>query len=144
MPCHVSDMCPVIGLNTLESGSDSELSTQSARMITINEACGDPLEVNNAYAMESSKEEVPLPRRSARRKRPTPGCHLYDHQITGREGVEKLKGRTCRLLLPMSQRGFVVQRDNKRCAVYAGGTADVYMNPATVPGWIKTGGELNK
>ena len=46
MPYHVRDLCPVIGLDTSEGGSDSELSTQSARVITINEARGDPLEVN--------------------------------------------------------------------------------------------------
>ena len=34
MPRHVRDLRPVIGLDTLENGSDSELSTQSARMIT--------------------------------------------------------------------------------------------------------------
>ena len=51
--------------------------------------------------------------------------------------VVKLKGRTRRLLPPMSQPGFIVQRDNERPAVYAGGTADVYMNPATIHGWIK-------
>ena len=51
--------------------------------------------------------------------------------------VEKLKCRTLRLLPPMSQPGFVVQRDNEWHAVYAGRTADVYMNPATVSGWIK-------
>ena len=118
MPCHVRDLRPVIGLNTSESGSDSELSTQSARMITINEARDDPLEVNNAYATndtstdESSEEEVPLPRKSTRRKRRAPGCHLCDHKIT--EGlVVKLKGRTRRLLPPMSQPEFVVQRDNE-------------------------------
>ena len=78
----------VIDLNTSESGSDSELSTQSAKMI-INEVCSDPLEVNNMYAMddtsadELSKEEVPLPQRSARCKRPTPVCHLCDHEIAG-------------------------------------------------------------
>ena len=48
MPHHVRDLRPVIGLDTSESGSDSELSTQSARMITINEVRGDPLEVNTA------------------------------------------------------------------------------------------------
>ena len=67
MPCHVRDMCPVIGLNYPKSGSDSKFSIQSTRMITINEACGDLLEVNNAYAMDDtsadklSEEEVPLP-----------------------------------------------------------------------------------
>ena len=76
MPCLVRDLCPVIGLDTSESGSDSGFSTQSVRMITVNEVCDDPLEVNTAYATddtsadESSEEEVPLPRRSARRKRP--------------------------------------------------------------------------
>ena len=38
----------------------------------------------------------------------------------------------------MSQLGFVVQRDNEWRAVYAGGTADVYVNPK------KPGGELNQ
>ena len=47
MPCHVRDLRPVIGLNTLECGSDSKLSTQSARKVTIDEAQGDPQEVNN-------------------------------------------------------------------------------------------------
>ena len=89
MPCYVQDLHPVIGLDASDSGSDSGLSTQSARMITINEVCGDPLEVNTAYAMDdtsadkSSEEEVPLPRRSARCKRPTQGYHLCDHEITG-------------------------------------------------------------
>ena len=62
--------------------------------------------------------------------------------------VVKLKGRTRRLLPPMSQPGFAVQRDNEWRAVYAG----VYVNPATDPGWIKkttkkqnkTGGEPNE
>ena len=54
-------------------------------MITINEVRGDPLEVNTAYATddtsadESSEEEVPLPRRSARRQETRPVC---DHEIT--------------------------------------------------------------
>ena len=51
--------------------------------------------------------------------------------------VVKLKGRPRRLLSLMSQPGFVIQRDNEWHAVYAGGTADVYMNPATVHSWIK-------
>ena len=38
--------------------------------------------------------------------------------------------------------GFVFQRENEWYAVYASRTADIYVNPATVPGWIKkTGGE---
>ena len=32
---------------------------------------------------------------------------------------------------------FVVQRDNEWHAVYAGRTADVYVNLAKIPGWIK-------
>ena len=89
MPRHVRNLRPVIGLDTSERGSDSELSTQSARVITINEACGDPLQANTAQvtddtsADESFEEEVVLPRRSARRKRSTPVCHLCDHEITG-------------------------------------------------------------
>lgn len=35
MHCHVKDLHPIIGSSALESGSDSESSTQSARMITI-------------------------------------------------------------------------------------------------------------
>ena len=35
MPCHVRDLRPVISLDTPESGSDSKLSTQNVRMITI-------------------------------------------------------------------------------------------------------------
>ena len=67
MPHQARDLHPFIGLNTSESGSDNKLSTRSARMITINKVCSDPLEVNKAYAKddtsadESSKEEVPLP-----------------------------------------------------------------------------------
>ena len=62
-----------------------------------------------------------------------------------KEIVVILKGRTHRLLPPMSQPKFVVQRDNEWRAVYASRTADVYMNPATVPGWIKKiGGEPNE
>ena len=92
MPRHVRDLRPVIGLNTSESGSDSELSTRSARVITINEARSDPLKVNNTdttddtSADESFEEEVPLPRRSARLKRSVPVCHLCDHQIMGECG----------------------------------------------------------
>ena len=48
----------------------------------------------------------------------------------------KFKGRACRLLPQMSQPGFVVQRDEWH-AVYAGRTADVYMNPATLPSRVK-------
>ena len=51
--------------------------------------------------------------------------------------VVKLKGRTRRLLPLMSQPGCVVQRDNKWRAVYTGGTADIYMNSATVHSRIK-------
>ena len=51
--------------------------------------------------------------------------------------VVKLKGRTRRLLPPMSQAEFVVRRDNAWRAVYAGGTGDVFVNPATVHSWIK-------
>ena len=89
MPHHVRDLHPIIVLDTSEGGSDSELSTQSARVITINEARGDPLEVNTMHvtddtsADESFEEEVVLPRRSARRKRSTLVCHLCDHEITG-------------------------------------------------------------
>ena len=57
MPRHVRDLCLVIGLNTSESGSDSKLSTQSARMITIKEACGDPLEVNTVYATDDTSAD---------------------------------------------------------------------------------------
>ena len=42
------------------------------------------------------------------------------------------------------QTGFVVQWDNEGHAVYADRTANIYMNQATVPGWIKTGGELKE
>ena len=52
----------------------------------------------------------------------------------------KLKGRTCRLLSLISQPGFVIQRDKWR-AVYAGRTANIYVNSAIIRGWIKTGGE---
>ena len=95
MPHHIRDLHPVIGLDTSESGSDSEFLTQSARMITINEVRGDPLEVNTMYATdnisadESSEEKMPLPRRSTKGKRPAPGCHLFDHEIT--VGGVKLK-----------------------------------------------------
>ena len=88
MPRHVRDLCPVISLDTSEGGSDSDLSTQSERVITINEARGDPLKVNTEHvtddtsADESFDEEVVLPRRSARHKRSTPACHLCDHEIT--------------------------------------------------------------
>ena len=51
--------------------------------------------------------------------------------------VVKLKGKTHSLLLLMSQPGFIVQRDSEWHAVYAGKTADVYVNPPTVHGWIK-------
>ena len=51
--------------------------------------------------------------------------------------VVKLKGRTRRLLPLMSQPGFVVQTDNKWHAAYAGRLANVYVNLATIPGWIK-------
>ena len=94
MPRHVRDLRPVISLITSESGSDGKLSTQSARVITINEARGDLLEVNNVYttndtsANELSKEEVPLPQKNSRRKRQALGCHLCDHQITGGGGSE--------------------------------------------------------
>ena len=89
MPRHVRDLRPVIGLDTSEGGSDSELSTQSARVITINKARDDPLEVNTAHvtddtsADESFEQEVVLLRRSARHKRYSPLCHLCDHEITG-------------------------------------------------------------
>ena len=76
-----------MGSNTLENGSDNELSTHSARTIIINIACSDPPEVGNPDAIddisadESSEEEVALPQRSARGKRPALGCYLCDHQI---------------------------------------------------------------
>ena len=46
--------------------------------------------------------------------------------------VVKFKGRTRRLLLLMSQLGFVVQRDNEWRALYAGRTVDVYVNSAII------------
>ena len=100
MPRHVRDLRPVIGLDTSEGGSDGELSTQSTRVITINEARGDPLEVNTVHVTDDSSAddsfegEVVLPRGSARRKRSTPVCHLCDHEITG-GGIVNLKGRIC-------------------------------------------------
>ena len=57
MPRHVRDLRPIIGLDTSESGSDSEFSTQSARMITINEVRGDPLEVNTMYATDDTSAD---------------------------------------------------------------------------------------
>ena len=42
MSCHVRDFHLLMGLNTLKSESDSELSTQSARTIIINGTCSDP------------------------------------------------------------------------------------------------------
>ena len=89
MPRYVRDLRLVIGLDTSKRGSDSELSTQSARLITINEARGDPQEANTTHitddtsADESFEEEVVLPWRSARRKWSTPVCQLCDHEITG-------------------------------------------------------------
>ena len=47
MPRHIRDLRPIMGSNTFESRSDSELSTQSARTIIINEARSDPPEVGN-------------------------------------------------------------------------------------------------
>ena len=54
--------------------------------------------------------------------------------VLASSGVVKLKGRTRRLLPLMSQPGLVVQRDNEWHAVYADGTADVYVNSAIVHG----------
>ena len=71
MPHHVRNLHPVMGLSTSESGSDSKLSTQSARMI-INNSHSDPPEVGNPDATddtsadELSEEEVALPCRSTR------------------------------------------------------------------------------
>ena len=99
MPRHVRDLRPVIGLDTSEGGGDSELSTQSARVITINEARGDPLEVNTAHVTgdtstdESFEEEVVLSRRSARRKRST--RFVICVIMISRGGVVNLKGRIC-------------------------------------------------
>lgn len=42
MPRHVRDLRPLMGSSASESGSDSEFLTQSARVITINEAHGSP------------------------------------------------------------------------------------------------------
>ena len=59
------------------------------KKIIIGNARRDPLEVGNpdttddTSADKSSEEEEALPRRSTRCKRPTPGCYLCDHQITG-------------------------------------------------------------
>ena len=95
---HVRDLHPVTGLNTWESGSDSKLSTQSARMIIINNAHSDPLEGSNLNATDdtsanvSSKEVVALPQRSTRCKRPAPDV-IYVI-IRSQESVAELKGRT--------------------------------------------------
>ena len=51
--------------------------------------------------------------------------------------VVKLKGRTCRLLSPMSQLGFIVQRDHEWRAV-------IYKNSAIVHGWIKIKEVVNR
>ena len=70
------DLCSVMGLNTSESRSDSKLSIQSTRTIIINKPCSDSPEVGNSDATDdisadkSSEEEVALPCRSARCKRP--------------------------------------------------------------------------
>ena len=63
---------------------------------------------------------------------------LEDQWIeSNRVCVVKLKSRTHRLLPPMSQPRFVVQRDNEWRAVYAGETANVYINSTPVHGWTK-------
>ena len=51
--------------------------------------------------------------------------------------VVKLKGRTCRLLSPTNQLGFIVQRDHKWHAV-------IYVNSAIVHGWIKIKQVVNR
>ena len=93
---HVRDLHPGMGSNTLESGSDNKLSAQRARTIIINDARSDLLGVGNQDATadtsadESSKEEITLPWRSARRKKPAPVCYLCDHQIMGEfSGIER-------------------------------------------------------
>ena len=44
--------------------------------------------MDDTSADESSEKEVPLPRRSARCKRPTPVCHLCNHEL-GCSEIEK-------------------------------------------------------
>ena len=71
-----------MGSNTSESESDSKLSNLSARMIIINDAHSDLLQVGNPDATddtsadESSEEEEALSWRRAKHRRPTPGCYL--------------------------------------------------------------------
>ena len=88
IPRHVRDLRLVMGTNTLESQNDSKLSTQSVRMIIINNAYSDPPEVSNSDATddtsadESSEEGLALLWRSTRCKRPALGCYLWDYQIS--------------------------------------------------------------
>lgn len=64
-----------MGLDTTEGNNDSKSSTQSARLITINEthcyASEDVPAPNNISPDELSEEEVPLPRGSTRQRRLT-------------------------------------------------------------------------
>lgn len=94
MPCHVRNLCPIICLSALESGSDGEFSTQSASMITISDSPGassprpDTDASNDTSADKLSGEDVAvvLPQRTIRHKRLVPGCHICDHEIrAGRE-----------------------------------------------------------
>lgn len=65
---HIRNLNPIIGLSALESRIDSESFTQSAKIITISDACGDLSEASspepNADASDdtsvnkSSEEEV--------------------------------------------------------------------------------------
>ena len=85
MPRHIRDFRSVMGSNTSENESNSELSTQSARTI-INDAHSDSLEVGNPDAIgdtsidESSEKELALPQRM---QETSLGFYPYNHQIMG-------------------------------------------------------------
>ena len=92
---HVRDLCPVMGSNISESGSDSELNSKCKndhhqRCTQWSLGGGQPNATNDTSVDESSVEKVALPQRSARRKRSAPDCYLCDHQITGKySGIER-------------------------------------------------------
>lgn len=81
---HVRNLHPIIGSSALESRIDSESFIQSAKMITISDACGDPPEASSPKPNADASDDTSInksssciiPQRSMRQKRQAPGCHI--------------------------------------------------------------------
>ena len=87
---------------------------------------------NMKQILNDTNIQIPQNKVKKKKEKKYQDKHKQDISQIDRQTVVKLKNRTRRLLSPMSQPGFIIQRDQKWHAV-----AVVYMNSAILHDWIK-------